>query len=867
MKKYQFTMKKYLLSAVIAFLFAVPATLHAETWKNPFTLEGQAGGGVADPFVFKFKGVYYMYCTGDASQVLCWQSRDLVNWSRPTVCCTDAVAVYAYAPEVKYWNGKFYMVSSPSGNGHYVLTSDSPTGPFVRATGNLGYEIDGNIFIDDDGKWYFYHANGGGIRGSLMPSSLSFGSDVSVVSAMAGQWTEGPEMFKHNGKYYLLCCGNHYLSRGYRTNLAVSATSPLHGFESQAEQNPILISTDGIDNFYGLGHGSVVVGPDLDTYYFCYHNINLTGGANYRYMNIDKMGWNGDKLMIYGPTTWEQTMPAVADNDYFDREEIGADWTFDGGEWSIAYADHLAQTASVNSMCVAIKTDKCYSDDYTAEFTLRLNSSEEQGRFGAVYASDGQSRRMAFLNSATKQLELVSEEPGESATKTTYDLVGDFDTHVWHSIKVTKRGSEVRVFVDELLRATVADPGISGSIGYVADGCKADFGYIAANDNPTDVNFTQTALPVPGVIAAPHTTSTSASTGDLTLSYGTAHYLSMNTGDNATYWLNPRVKSPYHIGLRYRAASVATVSIKVNGETAVSGISLPATKNSAWSVFTVNNVALTKGDATLEITVDEGSVDLYELNVRMGVASPKAITDDFSGTLTKNWKHTEGTWTISGGVLKSPDYGKIISGGTSYLGIADFTAEADVSFSGNINGGIIFRVNNPAYGGAGTDASAGSDFLQGYFFGLSSTGAVLGKQNYNWTQLSSKNMTITSGSTYHLKVVAEGNTFKCYVNDMTTPVITYTDALPFIAGRVGFRTHNSTATFDNFVLTPASDTPSGILLPSGDGASDSEETVEAFTVYGVKVASAPNRAALRTMLPKGMYIIKGEGKADKVVLQ
>ncbi len=860
-------MKIHTLLLLVSLFAATSTEVHADSWKNPFTLEGQAGGGVADPFVFKFKGVYYMYCTGDASQVLCWQSRDLVNWSQPTVCCNDAVAVYAYAPEVKYWNGKFYMVSSPSGNGHYVLTSDSPTGPFVRATANLGYEIDGNIFIDDDGKWYFYHANGGGIRGSLMPSSTSFGSDMSIVSAMAGQWTEGPEMFKHNGKYYLLYCGNHYLSRGYRTNLAVSAISPLSGFEAQAEQNPFLVSSDGIDNFYGLGHGSVVIGPDLDTYYFCYHNINLTGGANYRYMNIDRMGWNGDKLMIYGPTTWEQTAPAVADNDYFDREEIGTDWTFDGGEWSIVSADHLAQTAADKSLCVATKTDKSYSGDFTAEFTLRLNSDEEQGRFGAVYASDGLSRRMAFLNSATKQLELVSEEPGKSAEKTSYDLVGDFDAHAWHSVKVMKRGSEVRIFVDELLRATVTDPDIAGNIGYAADGCKADFAYIAANDSPADVNFAQTALPVPSVIAAPHASATSASVGDLALRYGTAHYLSMNTGDNAVYSLNPRLKSPYHIGLRYRAASAATVSLKVNGETAVTGISLPATKNSAWNVFTVNNVALSKGNATLEITVDEGSLDLYELNVRTGVANPKAITDDFSGTLTKNWKHTEGTWTINDGVLKSPAYGKIISGGTSYLGIADFTAEADVSFSGNINGGIIFRVNNPAYGGAGTDASAGSDFLQGYFFGLSSTGAVLGKQNYNWTQLASKNMTITTGKTYHLKVEAAGNTYKCYVDDMSAPVITYTDALPFISGRVGFRTHNSTATFDNFVLTPASDTSTGIVYPSENGVSDGTETVEAFTVYGVKVGAAHSRELLKAMLPKGIYIIKGEGKTDKVVLQ
>ena len=860
-------MKKYIRLAIIAVFLAIMAPLQATSWKNPFTLEGQTGGGVADPFVFKFKGVYYMYCTGDASQILCWQSRDLVNWGRPTVCCTDAVAVYAYAPEVKYWNGKFYMVSSPSGNGHYVLTSDSPTGPFVRRSENLGYDIDGNIFIDDDGKWYFYHANTIGIRGSRMSSPTAFGTDFTIVPAMAGQWTEGPEMFKHNGKYYLLCCGNHYLSRGYRTNLAVSATGPLSGFESQSEQNPFLVSSDGIDNFYGLGHGSVVIGPDLDTYYFCYHNIVLSGGSNYRQMNIDRMGWNGDELMMYGPTTWEQTAPAIADNDYFDRTEIGTDWTLNGGEWSIADADHLAQTASGQGLFIATKTDKAYSGDFTAEFTVRLKSSEEQGRFGAVYASNEQSRRMAFINSSTKQLELVAEESGKDTEKTTYDLPGDFDAHVWHSIKVMKRGDEVRVFVDELLRATVTDPDISGNIGYVTDGCKADFAYIAANDNPTDVNFAQTALPVPGIIAAPHTAGTSASTGDITLSYGTAHYLSMAAGDNASYTLNPRAKTVYNIGLRYRTTATATVSMKVNGETAVSGISLPATSGSDWNVFTVKNVSLTKGNASLEIVVEEGSVDLYELNVRTGVASPKAITDDFSGTLNKNWKHTEGIWTISDGALKSPSYGKIISGANSYLGITDFTAEADVTFSGNINGGIIFRVNNPAYGGAGTDASAGSDFLQGYFFGLSSTGAVLGKQNYNWTQLASKKMTITTASTYHLKVVAEGNTFKCYVNDMTTPVITYTDTLPFISGRVGFRTHSSTATFDNFVLTPLSNTETGIILPFDEENSDNTDAFEAYTVSGVKVASAPSIEFLKNMLAKGVYIIKGEGITHKIVLR
>ena len=53
-----------------------------------------------------------------------------------------------FAPEVIYFNGMFYMISSPSGNGHYVFESESPEGPFSAISGNIGKSIDGSYFID-----------------------------------------------------------------------------------------------------------------------------------------------------------------------------------------------------------------------------------------------------------------------------------------------------------------------------------------------------------------------------------------------------------------------------------------------------------------------------------------------------------------------------------------------------------------------------------------------------------------------------------------------------------------------------------------------------------------------------------------------
>ncbi len=60
-----------------------------------------------------------------------WSSTDLVTWIYQGLCTTESVTLGAYAPEVVYSNGKFYMYTSPGGNGHYVLSSSSPLGPFT----------------------------------------------------------------------------------------------------------------------------------------------------------------------------------------------------------------------------------------------------------------------------------------------------------------------------------------------------------------------------------------------------------------------------------------------------------------------------------------------------------------------------------------------------------------------------------------------------------------------------------------------------------------------------------------------------------------------------------------------------------------
>ena len=139
------------------------------------------GYGIGDPFIMRYNGVYYLYVSSLDSEigVRAYRSADLVNWepvdgncSKPGYVSEDSCTLAAYAPEVYYFNGTFYMYTSPGGGGHYILTSDSPEGPFVRATDNFGLSIDGSVLIDDDEQMYFTSANNGGIRMMRMENML-----------------------------------------------------------------------------------------------------------------------------------------------------------------------------------------------------------------------------------------------------------------------------------------------------------------------------------------------------------------------------------------------------------------------------------------------------------------------------------------------------------------------------------------------------------------------------------------------------------------------------------------------------------------------------------------------------------------------
>ncbi|WP_243349911.1 family 43 glycosylhydrolase [Parabacteroides sp. FAFU027] len=817
-------------------IFTLFLNVQAQSWTNPMTLSGEWYlYGIGDPYIMKYCGTYYLYSSTKDNNIgiKCWSSNDLVHWAGPYTCSTDAVTKTAYAPEVVYWNGAFYMYTSPAGNGHYVLTGKSPTGPFTVATGNLGKSIDGSVFINDNGNWYFYHAGMNGIQGCAMSSPTAIGDDINLNTCMGNNWTEGPCVFKRNGIYYLLYTGNHCISKGYRIDYAKNSSGPINPFTAQSAQNPLLVSTEG--DFVGLGHGTAFIGPDLDTYFFSYHNLAGDYGVGpYRHLNYDRIAWNGDKMLVLGPTTWAQQASAMPYMyDYFARTETGTDWTTpNGGNWIIENNDALIQTSykeSSETWHKIISTKKA-SDNYTAEFNLCEDScSNSQSRTGAIFGyTDEANYGIAVIHSSSKLLEINFQVNNVWEAPRYYSLSTAFVPSAWHCLRIEKSGTLHKFFIDGMLKSSVTSTLNGGKIGYMTSWSKGRFGYIAFSNQVNGSGIFDTYKPIPGAIEAVHYISGGEGIAyhDVTVGNSGSKYIrndSVNisdcseggyaitdnqTGEWYKYRVNIKATGIYNAGIRYASAGASQIRIWQDNKDLTGIVTLPSTgSNSTFSTFTVKGLNLTAGYQNLRIETIDGNYSLYRIQFQEAANDAFTQTDDFQSAFSSDWNYSDGTWAIESGEASSIGYGKRTLGSTGWT---DYSLQTDITYNDVINGGLIFRVNNPALGSAGNNSQLGTDFYQGYFVTLASGALILGKQNYNYTQLASAAGSYTTNRKYTLKVVVAGANIKVYVDDLNTPKIDFTDPQPFISGKVGLRTFNAHVHFDNFQVTTGKSTPSAL---------------------------------------------------------
>ncbi|WP_013334561.1 glycoside hydrolase family 43 protein [Gloeothece verrucosa] len=317
-------------------------------------------GYLADPFIWKYFGVYYAIGTGAAeaagdidhpqTQSLVFpllRSDNLVDWERmdnALVRPDSHLGDNFWAPEVAYNNGKFYLYYSV-GHGdknHQLRVAESvtPSGPYRDVGKSLSdpqscpFAIDPHPFCDDDGQWYLFYARdfldtedevraGTALFVDKLQDMTTLSGEGKVVLRARSDWQrflkdrlmygklfdwhtlEGPYVRKHSGRYYCFYSGGRWESDLYGVDYAV-AELVMGPYSDVGNENGPRVLRSVNERVLGPGHNSIILGVDDRSEYIVYHAWDTK--MTKRRMCLDKLIWTSQGPRSQGPTWTEQLL-------------------------------------------------------------------------------------------------------------------------------------------------------------------------------------------------------------------------------------------------------------------------------------------------------------------------------------------------------------------------------------------------------------------------------------------------------------------------------------------------------------------------------------------------------------------------------
>lgn len=302
----------------------------------------------ADPYAMVYGDKTYFYMTGDAFEydkdgnvventygaintINVVSTEDMVNFQDHgaiRAAGEDGAAKWArnsWAPAAAWKNidgkDKFFLYFANSGGGIGVLTSDSPTGPFVdplgealisRNTPNCAdvlWLFDPAVLVDDDGRAYIYFGGGvpeGRVSDPGTARVAELGEDmISIVGEPVR--IDVPYLFedsgihKYNDKYYYTYCSNWQVDQE-GTDKYGFHNAEIVCLESDSPMGPFTFKETILENpgkYFGLyGNNHHCVFSFKDRWYITYHTRVLEQKMGiekgYRCTHIDEFTMQAD---------------------------------------------------------------------------------------------------------------------------------------------------------------------------------------------------------------------------------------------------------------------------------------------------------------------------------------------------------------------------------------------------------------------------------------------------------------------------------------------------------------------------------------------------------------------------------------------
>ena len=448
---------------------ADPKSFSTDTYLNPVYPRS-----FPDPYVIKFRGEYFAYCTdfwrdGRVFGVL--RSRDLVNWTEAggAMQKLESDAPFYWAPEVVYANGKFYLYYSVGNEALMelrVAVSDRPDGGFVDSGVKLSAEdfaIDAHVFTDTDGQKYLFYATdflhhthiGTGTVVDKMTDFFTLEGRPRPVTRARFDWqvydphrvekggvrwhtVEGPFIMKRKGVYYEMFSGGNWQNITYGVSFAVTddieREEEWTQFSDGEKVLPILRTVP--DLIIGPGHNSVIRGLNNRELYCVYHRWTEHG----RVLAIDRMDFAGTRIFICGATHTPQIAPyKPAFADFFDGESLNQNWQA-VGDWDVSDNQVVCDSLDESRLVCSLNTES-----FLCEFYLRaVEAATRTSAFGFnLFDENGEIFSFSILPDSN-----IAAIYGTDWAKS-FNLPEDFEASAFHLLRVEVDGSFVKLQLDE----------------------------------------------------------------------------------------------------------------------------------------------------------------------------------------------------------------------------------------------------------------------------------------------------------------------------------------------------------------------------------------------------------------------------------
>lgn len=767
----------------------LPREQYTNSFGQEFIPEYWDSYGTGDPFVFRYDGMYYLYCSSPnyAYSVMGWKSKDLIHWeqcdngvNQKGMVGEDDCLYTAFAPEVCHFNGFFYMCESRRGMGHFFLRSESPEGPFVPITDNRAQEIDGSLYVDSNENIYFLRASHGGIRilkcDENDPGFVLSAETRQIEEANLGAWTEGPGIFKKDGIYYMTYTGNNVTSAGYRVGYAYHEEEEEGDFfnsDGYKQGNIILLNTS--DEFNGLGHSSNVMGPNMDSMYIVYHNLVSLNGP-YRHYNLNRLMFNGTEMSVENASLYDNFVPEMPEFYTYDDTGLVVDGHF-------------------------VVSEKASNARFTAELNVvgsnkAIFSFVDSANYAYVKLNEVSDKNVLTLNQVTNG---VDEELESVTMNKTYNLSKN------HSYRIAHDNGKVTVKFDDMEKISLQleTPFAGGKIGYETGSISSYTGFSNDSFDSSQRNeYKQNSAiadsysdEVSNLPETAHKIYRQEIDGN---GFDGEHVIELSEkGQHASFRTYFKENGFYGLDISIPVSYLGKkIGVRIDNEPVIRTMIPKYDVVDNVSKVHITSFNAAKGEHYISIyymgdVVQFGRLDWYK-------------TSNMKTTFTHNLASlmSEGAYYVNSWKIKKNGH-YALSGNRQmlYIGddtLRDYVIEADLTFDGATEAstaGFLLRASNPAF-----QTNDDINSVLGFYCGFNMYKSFITECHYNETIMGESSYAeCDEGVIYRLKASCIGNEIKLYIDGKLQ--LTYVTASGPTHGRAAFYTDSAACIYQNVKVT------------------------------------------------------------------